>query len=123
MDPPKLVVQSVTRVYRDGRRLLEALGPLDLTVADGEFVTLIGPSGCGKSTLFNIVAGIDEPSTGVVAIDGDFSARRAICSSSRCSCPGARLKRMSCLGWMCAMFRTRRHSRRLSNCSSASDSP
>src|SRR5437667_668386 len=76
MDPPKLVVQGVTRVYRDGRRLLEALGPLDLTVADGEFVTLIGPSGCGKSTLFNIVAGIDEPSTGVVAIDGDASAKR-----------------------------------------------
>jgi len=77
MDPPKLIVQGVTRVYRDGRRLLEALGPIDLTVAEGEFVTLIGPSGCGKSTLFNIVAGIDEPSTGVVAIDGDARAKRA----------------------------------------------
>src|SRR5436853_1181594 len=76
MDPPKLIVQGVTRVYRDGRRLLEALGPIDLTVAHGEFVTLIGPSGCGKSTLFNIVAGVDEPSTGVVAIDGDASAKR-----------------------------------------------
>src|SRR5947208_1314908 len=77
MDPPKLVVEGVTRVYRDGRRLLEALGPIDLTVADGEFVTLIGPSGCGKSTLFNIVAGIDEQSTGLVAIDGNANAKRA----------------------------------------------
>jgi ABC-type nitrate/sulfonate/bicarbonate transport system ATPase subunit len=77
MDPPKLVVQGVTKVYRDGRRLLEALGPIDLTVANGEFVTLIGPSGCGKSTLFNIIAGIDTPSTGLVAIDGNASAKRA----------------------------------------------
>src|SRR5579884_62198 len=77
MDPPKLIVQGVTRVYRDGRRLLEALGPIDLTVAQGEFVTLVGPSGCGKSTLFNMVAGIEEPSTGRIAIDGDARADRA----------------------------------------------
>ena len=35
-----------------------ALSPLDLTIADGEFVSLIGPSGCGKSTLLNMIAGI-----------------------------------------------------------------
>lgn len=77
MNVPKLTVQGVTRTYHDGRRLLEALAPIDLTVADGEFVTLIGPSGCGKSTLFNIVAGVDEPSAGVITIDGDAGAVRA----------------------------------------------
>lgn len=43
-----------------------ALQDVDLSVADGEFVTLLGPSGCGKSTLLNIMAGIDEPTQGSV---------------------------------------------------------
>ncbi len=73
----KLSVQGVTKTYRDGRKLVEALTPIDLTVINGEFVTLIGPSGCGKSTLFNIVAGVDEPTQGVVAIDGNADSKRA----------------------------------------------
>src|SRR5260370_23931739 len=72
----KLFVQDVTRVYRDGRRRVEALAPINLTVDNGEFVTLIGPSGCGKSTLFNIIAGVDEPSAGRVAIHGAFNTTR-----------------------------------------------
>ena len=77
LDTPKLSVEGVSKIYRDGRRLIEALTPVDLTVADGEFVTLIGPSGCGKSTLFNIIAGVDEASAGTVAIDGNPRAERA----------------------------------------------
>jgi len=77
MSPPKLLVQGVTKVYRDGRRSLEALAPIDLTVATGEFVSIIGPSGCGKSTLFNIVAGVEKPSSGLIAIDGATDAVRA----------------------------------------------
>jgi len=77
MDSPKLSVQGVTKTYRDGRKAVPALAPLDLTVANGEFVTVIGPSGCGKSTLFNIVAGVDEPTSGVVAIDGNANGKRA----------------------------------------------
>jgi len=76
MDTLKLSVQGVTKTYRDGRKLVEALAPIDLTVADGDFVTLIGPSGCGKSTLFNIVAGVDEPTSGTVTIDGTASGKR-----------------------------------------------
>jgi len=76
MESLKLSVQGVTKTYRDGRKLVEALAPIDLTVADGEFVTLIGPSGCGKSTLFNIVAGVDEPTSGTIAIDGKASGKR-----------------------------------------------
>jgi ABC-type nitrate/sulfonate/bicarbonate transport system ATPase subunit len=77
MDSLKLLVRDVTRTYVHGKQKLEVLRPIDLTVAQGEFVTLIGPSGCGKSTLFNIIAGIDQPDTGVVAIDGDESRDRA----------------------------------------------
>ncbi|QBD79197.1 ABC transporter ATP-binding protein [Ktedonosporobacter rubrisoli] len=73
----KLLVQGVSRVYQDGPRQVEALQPIDLTVDQGEFVTIIGPSGCGKSTLFNIIAGIDEPSSGLVAIDGIAEEPRA----------------------------------------------
>jgi len=48
----------------------EALAPIDLTVEAGRFVALVGPSGCGKSTLLRLVAGLDRPSTGTVAVGG-----------------------------------------------------
>jgi ABC-type nitrate/sulfonate/bicarbonate transport system ATPase subunit len=48
-----------------------ALQPTDLEVADNDFITVLGPSGCGKSTLLRIVAGLDEPSTGQVLLDGE----------------------------------------------------
>jgi multiple sugar transport system ATP-binding protein len=44
---------------------------VDLKVADGEFVVFVGPSGCGKSTLLRIIAGLEEVSSGSVAIDGE----------------------------------------------------
>jgi len=50
-------------------RRVQALTPIDLTIAEGEFVALLGPSGCGKSTILHLIAGLDEPSTGSVLID------------------------------------------------------
>ena len=76
-DTQKLVVQGITKVYRNGRRMLDVLQPIDMTVNNGEFVTLIGPSGCGKSTLFNIIAGVDEPSAGHIMLDGESGTVRA----------------------------------------------
>ena len=77
MEPPKLLVEGVSKVFQDGRKSLETLASIDLVVNLGEFVTVIGPSGGGKSTLFNIVAGVDQPSSGVVAIDGAATGARA----------------------------------------------
>ncbi len=77
METPKLAVQDITKTFRRGRQSLETLAGIDLTVEDGEFVTVIGPSGCGKSTLFNIVAGIESPDSGVIAIDGEADRPRA----------------------------------------------
>jgi ABC-type nitrate/sulfonate/bicarbonate transport system ATPase subunit len=71
MDAPKLSVQGVTKIFRTGRQRLDVLASIDLAIAAGEFVSLIGPSGCGKSTLFNIIAGVERPTSGMIAIDGD----------------------------------------------------
>lgn len=77
MDTAKLVVQGVAKTYGTGKKQVAALSPIDVTVANGEFVTMIGPSGCGKSTLFNIIAGIDEPSSGHITLDGETDTGRA----------------------------------------------
>ena len=54
-------VLSANKIYADGT---EALAPVTLSIAPGEFLTLIGPSGCGKSTLLKLVANLIEPTDG-----------------------------------------------------------
>jgi len=58
---PAIEVLSAEKIYSNGTR---ALLPVNLTINQGEFVTLLGPSGCGKSTLLKMVAGLTEPSDG-----------------------------------------------------------
>jgi NitT/TauT family transport system ATP-binding protein len=60
---PLVVLRGVGKDFPNG---LRALGGLDLEVRRGEFVSLLGPSGCGKSTALRIIAGLSEPSEGVV---------------------------------------------------------
>ena len=55
---------------------VDAITDISLDVDLGEFVVIVGPSGCGKSTLLNIVAGLIEPDTGTVALQGDVEADR-----------------------------------------------
>ncbi len=50
---------------------IHALHDINLKIKGGEFITLIGPSGCGKSTLLRLIAGLDQPDSGHISLDGD----------------------------------------------------
>ena len=64
-------LKGVSKEFRINReRSVLALSAMDLTIREGEFVAMLGPSGCGKSTILHLVAGLDEPSTGTVTVDG-----------------------------------------------------
>ena len=65
-----LQIRAATKTFRRGNHVVHALGPVDLTVAKGEFLTVLGPSGCGKTTLLHMLGGFELPSSGAVEIDG-----------------------------------------------------
>ena len=62
-------VSKVTKSFRLGKVEVYALKGVDLTVATGKYISIMGPSGSGKSTLFNMIGGLDKPSSGKVFID------------------------------------------------------
>ena len=64
-------VKGVARSFENRRgAALQVLSPVDLEVAEGEFVSIVGPSGCGKSTLLNLISGLLVPSAGSVSASG-----------------------------------------------------
>ena len=76
MSVPAVVVEGTSKVFNPGTtRQVDAIVEVDLTVAAGEFVSLIGPSGCGKSTLLRLVANLIEPTSGDVRVNGKPAAR------------------------------------------------
>jgi NitT/TauT family transport system ATP-binding protein len=73
--PAAVALDGVGKRFGDGPAAVQAVTGIDLTVAAGEFVSLIGPSGCGKSTLLRIVANLIEPSEGSVLVNGKPASR------------------------------------------------
>ncbi|SCF45095.1 multiple sugar transport system ATP-binding protein [Micromonospora purpureochromogenes] len=65
-----VALKDVTKVFPDGT---VAVDSVNLDVNDGEFMVLLGPSGCGKSTVLRMVAGLEDPSSGAVMLDGEVA--------------------------------------------------
>jgi ABC-type glutathione transport system ATPase component len=63
-------ISQVSRLYRRGADEVHALERVSLQIPDGAFVALMGPSGSGKSTLLNLIAGLDQPSSGTIRVGG-----------------------------------------------------
>ena len=63
-------VRDITKSLPLGRERIEILKGISFSITSGEFVSIVGPSGSGKSTLLGIIAGLDNPTTGQVLIDG-----------------------------------------------------
>jgi putative ABC transport system ATP-binding protein len=73
--PPIIELRGVGKVFFRGKEPVEVLRNLDLDVPEGSFEALMGPSGSGKSTLLNIIAGLDQPSTGTARVAGEDLTR------------------------------------------------
>jgi putative ABC transport system ATP-binding protein len=65
-----IALRGVSKTVQSGDRPLTILHPLDLEIPSGAFLAIVGPSGSGKSTLLGLLAGLDAPTSGSIAIDG-----------------------------------------------------
>ncbi len=69
-DAPIVRTVALSKSYRRGDQVIPVLVDIELEVRRGDFVALMGPSGSGKSTLLNLIAGIDQPTSGRIEVDG-----------------------------------------------------
>ncbi len=67
----KLKIDNVVKEYNGNKGKTVALNGVSLDIKENEFICVVGPSGCGKSTLLNIIAGLLEPTSGAVYLDGE----------------------------------------------------
>ncbi len=67
---PVIEVQDVSKVFQVGKTVATALHDANLSIDEGEFVSLIGPSGCGKTTLMRLIADLIEPTSGSIQVAG-----------------------------------------------------
>jgi NitT/TauT family transport system ATP-binding protein len=70
---PKMEIRGVSKRFVTRKGETQALTECDLSIAKGEFVTIVGPSGCGKSTLMMIAAGLEDATTGEIYVDGKLA--------------------------------------------------
>ena len=68
--PPIVEIKNLFKSYWRGNQIVPVLEDITFDIAEGEFLALMGPSGSGKSTLLNLIAGIDEPDSGLIKVGG-----------------------------------------------------
>jgi len=68
--PPIVEIKNLFKSYWRGNQIVPVLEDITFDIAEGEFLALMGPSGSGKSTLLNLIAGIDEPDSGLIKVSG-----------------------------------------------------
>ncbi len=68
--PVHVALHDVTKTFHSKLGPIDAVGPIDLELRQGEFFAVVGPSGCGKSTLLDIMAALSPPSSGTVTFEG-----------------------------------------------------
>ena len=61
---------DVSRIYKNGDHEQRALDHAELSLEEGKFIVVLGPSGAGKSTMFNLLGGLDSPTSGVIRVNG-----------------------------------------------------
>ncbi|MGB4131000.1 MAG: ABC transporter ATP-binding protein [Tepidanaerobacteraceae bacterium] len=67
---PIIKLENISRSYKNGQVVIEALKNINLSIEEGEFISIMGPSGSGKSTMLNIIGCLDKPSSGTYEIAG-----------------------------------------------------
>ena len=68
---PVIEISNLTLTFETNDGPVHALSNIDLTVNQGDFITLIGPSGCGKTTLLRLIADLEMPTSGTILVSGD----------------------------------------------------
>lgn len=66
-----LEIRNLSKVYQRDSQAIPVFEDIDLDIDAGEFLVLMGPSGSGKTTLLNLIAGLDEPTSGTIAVGGE----------------------------------------------------
>jgi NitT/TauT family transport system ATP-binding protein len=79
MAEPVIQLKNIAKTYpSEANSTIKALYNLDITVHEGEFISIIGPTGCGKTTLLNIIAGLDVPDDGEIRLSDDLKQKEHI---------------------------------------------
>jgi NitT/TauT family transport system ATP-binding protein len=73
--PPAVELRDICHRFAQGRRDLPVIEGLNLSVKEGEFLSIVGPSGCGKSTLLRLISGLSPPTSGAAYVNGEHVDR------------------------------------------------
>ena len=71
-----LIIKNLSKTYEIGNKKIQALKNIDLTVADGSFITIVGKSGCGKTTLLKLLCGLEDKSEGTIELTNSIGSEK-----------------------------------------------